>query len=236
MNKSYKAYIFDMDGTVLDTVADLKNAINYAFDQTGHKNDFTDEDAKRLFGSGVLVAFERGLALEAGASYDDLLLIGTDAASVASEETKTEIAKIQEIYSSYYPLHCNDETGPYDGILEVLEELKKQGLKTAVVSNKPDLAVQKLVDLYFKGKFDFALGDRPELQRKPAADMTNLCLEALGVSQQEAVYIGDSEIDMQTAENAGLDCISVDWGFRPKEFLVKQGAKRIISSPKEILD
>lgn len=232
----YKAYIFDMDGTVLNTVADLKNAMNYAFTKAGHKGTFTEEDAKQLFGSGVLVAIERGLALEKGATYQNLLLIGTEEAKEPDHKTKEEINRILAIYNAYYPLHCDEETGPYPGIEELLEELQKRGCKRAVVSNKPDNAVQKLAELHFKGSFDYAQGEKAEVKRKPAADMVNLCLEALGLDKKDAVYIGDSEIDIETAENAGLDCISVDWGFRSKEFLEKCGAKRIVSSPGEILN
>ncbi len=232
--KAYKAYLFDMDGTVLNTVIDLKNAMNYACEKTGHKADFTEEDAKQLFGSGVLVAIERALALERGADYEDLLLIGKEKGKTPEGELKEEIEKIHKVYDAYYPLHCNDETAPYPGIEALLQRLREGGMKTAVVSNKPDLAVQKLTELYFKDAFDYSMGEKPEIRRKPAADMVNACLEALGVEKEEAVYIGDSEIDIETAENAGIPCISVDWGFRSMEFLKKKGAKKIVSSAEEI--
>ena len=117
-----------------------------------------------------------------------------------------------------------------------MKRLREAGIKTAVVSNKPDNAVQKLTELYFKDLFDYSMGERPEIRRKPAADMVNACLEALGVKREEAVYIGDSEIDMETAANSALPCISVDWGFRSKSFLEKNGAERIVSSAEEIFD
>ena len=234
--KAYKAYIFDMDGTVLNTVTDLKNAMNYACEQTGHKHDFTDEDAKQLFGSGVLVAIERALALEKEAGYEELLLIGKDKEKEPTEELKEEIEQIHKVYDVYYPLHCNDETAPYPGIEALLDRLREAGIKTAVVSNKPDYAVQKLTELYFKDRFDYSMGEKPEVRRKPAADMVNACLEALNVKREDAVYIGDSEIDIETAGNAGLSCISVDWGFRSKSFLEKKGAQRIVSSAEEIFE
>lgn len=234
--KAFKAYIFDMDGTVLNTVTDLKNAMNYACEQTGHKHDFTEEDAKQLFGSGVLVAIERALALEKGASYKDLLLIGKEKEKEPDQEVKEEISRIHQVYDAYYPLHCNDETAPYPGIESLLDRLREAGKKTAVVSNKPDNAVQKLTELYFKDRFDYSMGERPEVRRKPAADMVNACLEALDVKREDAVYIGDSEIDIETAKNAGLSCISVDWGFRSKPFLEKRGAQRIVSSAEELFE
>jgi phosphoglycolate phosphatase len=234
--KAFKAYIFDMDGTVLNTVTDLKNAMNYACEQTGHRHDFTEEDAKQFFGSGVLVAIERALALEKGADYEELLLIGKEKEKEIDQELQEEISRIRQVYDVYYPLHCNDETAPYPGIESLLKRLREAGIKTAVVSNKPDNAVQKLTELYFKDLFDYSMGERPEIRRKPAADMVNACLEALGVKREEAVYIGDSEIDMETAANSALPCISVDWGFRSKSFLKKNGAERIVSSAEEIFD
>lgn len=144
--------------------------------------------------------------------------------------------KIQEIYTPYYAAHCDIKTGPYAGILEVLEKLRAAGVKTAVVSNKPDIAVQKLVNDLFTGMFDLSVGEMDGVRRKPAPDMTEKALRDLGTAdKRKAVYIGDSEIDMQTAENSGLDCISVDWGFRGRKFLEEHKAKTIVSRPEEIL-
>ena len=124
----------------------------------------------------------------------------------------------------------------YAGILELLEKLRTAGVKTAVVSNKPDIAVQKLVNDLFTGMFDLSVGEMDGVRRKPAPDMTEKALRDLGTTdKKEAVYIGDSEIDMQTAENSGLDCISVDWGFRGRKFLEEHKAKTIVSRPEEIL-
>ena len=151
-------------------------------------------------------------------------------------QTPSTLQKIQEIYTPYYAAHCDIKTGPYAGILEVLEKLRAAGVKTAVVSNKPDIAVQKLVNDLFTGMFDLSVGEMDGVRRKPAPDMTEKALRDLGTTdKKEAVYIGDSEIDMQTAENSGLDCISVDWGFRGRKFLEEHKAKTIVSRPEEIL-
>ena len=119
---------------------------------------------------------------------------------------------------------------PYPGIPELLTLLRSRGVKTAVVSNKPDPAVRKLAEEVFPGGFDFALGETPGTARKPAPDMVRRCLSEFGLSPEEAVYIGDSEVVLQTAENAGLSCILVDWGFRSREYLERQGAACIVSS------
>ena len=134
----------------------------------------------------------------------------------------------------HYTLHCNDSTRPYDGICELIIALRNAGYLTAVVSNKADFAVQDLCKIWFDGLFDVAVGEREGLQRKPAPDSVFEVCRLLNVSIEDAVYIGDSEVDYQTAQNAGMDVISVDWGFRDADFLRSIGAKKIVSSPKEL--
>lgn len=231
---SFKATVFDMDGTILDTLADLNHSLNYALEECGHRGDFPEETTKAFFGSGIRVAIKRALALEQGFPEKKLDVIGTEkepALPIAEEE----IERIREVYSPYYQAHCNDRTGPYPGIPELLQQLRDQGIKTAVVSNKPDAAVQKLAADLFPGGFDYSLGEAPGTARKPAPDMVEKCLSEFGIGPEEAVYIGDSEIDLQTAANAGLACILVDWGFRSRNYLVNRGADVIVSSCGEIL-
>ena len=216
----YKAAIFDMDGTILDTLSDLCNAINYSFEKAGHKHDFTIDETKTLFGSGVDVAIKRGLAMEMGFTEDDLLSIGTDHECSKIKTDSSELSKIKAIYKPYYEENCAIKTGPFPGINNVVENLRKAGIKTAVVSNKPNEAVLKLCETHFKNLFDVSIGEMEGVARKPAKDMTLKAIESLNVSESETVYIGDSEIDILTAKNAGLNCICVDWGFRSSDFLI----------------
>ncbi len=231
----YAAAIFDMDGTVLNPLGDLTDAINYALEQTGHRHDYTEDLVRQFFGSGVTVAITRALATEDGVPEEELLQVGTDQDAITPTIDSKEVQRIQEIYLPYYAAHCNDHTGPYDGIPALLQQLKAAGVRTAVVSNKPDVAVQTLVKELFDGLFDLSVGEMEGVRRKPAPDMTEKALCDLGITDKsQAVYIGDSEIDMQTAVNSGLDCISVDWGFRGRKFLEDNHARTIVSQPEEI--
>ena len=139
-------------------------------------------------------------------------------------------------FMKHYEVHCADFTRPYNGVKDLIKNLRNRGYKTAVVSNKADAAVQDLCIQYFPGLFDLAIGERPEIAKKPAADMVNLALEQLQVSKENAVYIGDSDVDVATARNSNLDMIAVDWGFRTRKFLMEQGAETIVSNPEEILE
>lgn len=232
---SYKAVIFDMDGTILNTLDDLRVAINYAMGQCGHKADWPNTAVRFFFGSGIDVAVRRALAMEAGATEMDLLAIGDTTDGSAFGVQAADVEAIKTIYMPYYAAHCNDLTGPYDGIPELIRDLRTAGIQTAVVSNKPDGAVQTLADEVFPGLFDVAIGELPEIQRKPAPDMTNKAMSILGVTPEEAVYVGDTEIDMLTAANVQLPCISVTWGFRSRAFLTEHGAGPIVDAAGEIL-
>ena len=230
----YKAVIFDMDGTILDTVSDLMDAINHTMELTGHRHDYDYETTKLLFGSGVKVAFERALALENGAPLSALEAIGQTNDGEEYGVTESELEKLTEIYLPYYNSHCLVKTGPYPGINELIAKLREENLLTAVVSNKPEAAVTSLVDELFTGLFDYSAGEKPGIKRKPAPDMVQAALDFFGVSVSDAVYIGDSEIDMLTAANSGLDCICVDWGFRGRTFLTEHNAENIVSDCDEL--
>lgn len=225
----YKAAIFDMDGTVLNTLDDLVTALNWALEQSGHRHDYQGNMVRQFFGSGVNVAIQRALAYEKGMPEEDLVRIGTPGFESVEGVSDQEVEEIATIYKPFYAEHANDKTGPYPGILDLLKALRAKKIPTAVVSNKPDEAVRILAEEVFAGLFDTCIGEQDGIPRKPARDMTDLVLKRLNVVPEEAVYIGDSEVDMQTAANGGMDCISVDWGFRSHSFLEERGAGPIVS-------
>ena len=208
----YKIAIFDMDGTILDTLLDLTNSINYAT----KNNDFpvhTIDEVKSFVGNGL------------GVLVDKACPVGT------SEEMKQ---KVFNDFKIYYKEHSADNTKPYAGINDLIKELRASGCLTAVVSNKQNKAVLELVDKYFEGLFDVAVGETTGIPRKPAPDSVNNILKQTGIDKKDAVYIGDSDVDIMTARNAGLDSIIVTWGFRDENFLQEKGAKTIVHSTAEI--
>ncbi len=208
--KDTKLVIFDLDGTVLDTLQDLVNAVNHVLLQFGYPAREKSE-LVHYFGNGSRWIFEN--------------IFGDD---------NVTIDKLLPVYNGYYKEHCAITTKPYDGVLSLIADLKKAGIKTAVVSNKPDFAVQPLCKEYFAGLFDFACGEREGIRRKPYPDSCFEVLNKLQIDKQNAVYVGDSEVDVQTAVNAGLSCIAVSWGFRSVEELKKAGAKIIVNTVTEL--
>lgn len=208
----YKAAIFDMDGTILNTLEDLWGATNYMLRVSGYPERTLDE-VRQFVGNGIRKLIERAAPQ------------GTDSA---------EIDRLFGVFNGYYKEHCADNTKPYDGILDMLKKLRAGGVRTAVVSNKADYAVQELCVQYFDGLFDAAAGERAGVRKKPAPDAVFAVLDKLGVNAADAVYIGDSDVDVETARNSGMAHIIVDWGFRNKDFLISKGAKTIVSSPHDI--
>lgn len=209
--KPMKLIIFDLDGTLLDTLADLTSSVNYAM-RCMHMPERTKEEVLSFIGNGNRVLMER--CVENG-----------------DEETVDQaLARFHE----YYRCHYADETVSYTGIPELLEDLKARGFLLSVVSNKADYAVQDLCRKYFGDRFQFVLGDREGIRRKPSAEPIELVLKSLHLTKEEAVYVGDSEVDIETAANAGLPCISVSWGFRSRPVLASAGAQIIVSSPEEL--
>lgn len=211
---AYKLVIFDLDGTILNTLEDLADATNYALGKHGCPLR-TIEEVRRFVGNGIRKLIER--AVPAGL-------------------TEREIDGVHQTFSDYYQQHCADKTCPYEGILPLLQRLRAAGCLTAVVSNKADVAVQPLCRQYYEGLFDYAVGEREGIRRKPAPDAVLEVLRRLEVDAADAIYIGDSEVDIQTAANAGLDCIVVTWGFRDRAYLESQGGRRFVDSPEEIDD
>lgn len=216
--KKYDLLVFDMDGTILNTISDITDALNYVMRSLGF-SEHKDTQVRNYVGSGAKVLIER--ALKAIDKYDEL-----------SEET---INSSFNLFRSYYKDHCRDKTAPYEGIIDLLKELRNKGYKLAVVSNKPNESVQILVDKYFNGLFDFALGESAEILPKPAPDMVMKCLEHFDVKSDRAIYIGDSDVDYMTSVNSGLDVILVTWGFKDKSFLETFDANNYADSPEEIL-
>ena len=210
----YKLAVFDMDGTILNTLEDLADSTNYALKANGLPERTIDE-VRRFVGNGIRLLIER---------------------AVPTDTDKELTDKVFDTFKEYYKTHCAVKTRPYDGIKDVLLELRKAGCLTAVVSNKADFAVQDLCKVYFDNLFDFAIGEREGIKKKPAPDSVFEVLSKLNVEKDNAVYIGDSDVDFATSVNAGMDVIMVGWGFRDEEFLREKGAKRIIKQPSEIHD
>lgn len=208
----YDLVIFDLDGTILDTLEDLTDSINYALAKHGYPTR-TIEEVRSFVGNGLLMLARRALAPET-----DEMVIQT----VLAEQ------------KAYYKEHCSDKTKPYEGIMELLGELKENGCKLAVVSNKADYAVQILCEQYFPGIFHMAVGEKENVRKKPAPDSVNAVLKELQVEKTNAVYVGDSEVDIETAQNVEMEAVLVSWGFRDAEFLKERGAKTLVNTANEL--
>ena len=234
MNMKYRGILFDLDGTALDTLEDLRAAINHALRETGRRGSLTPAEAAACVGSGLKIACVRALCLEEGSPLSALEAMGTpgDPLTAAHE---AEAERVLAVLKPWYAAHSEIATRPYPGIPELMAALRREGCKTAVVSNKPDGATGALCGRYFPGLLDLALGERePEVRRKPAPDLALRAMAELGLAPGETVYIGDSEIDLQTAANAGLPCITVTWGFRSRDFLLARGAETLADSVEEL--
>lgn len=210
----YKAVLYDMDGTVLDTLADLTDAVNVSLRRFGlpeqpamHVRDVLGNGARRLI-MGCLPE-------------------GTDEKTVDA---------VLEFYKPYYDAHCREKTAPYPGITELMQRLRDAGVKQAVVSNKPDGAVKELAELFFGGLIESAVGESETVRLKPCPDAVLAAAKLMGVSKDECVYVGDSEVDIETARRAGMDCISVAWGFRDEDMLRAEGAACIVHSAEELFE
>ena len=212
---TYKTYIFDLDGTLLDTLGDLAASVYYALRTLGLPEHSIDE-VRRFVGNGVRKLMER--AVPEGA--DNPLF----------EEAFAT-------FRQYYMAHSLDTTRPYEGIPETLAALKACGCRLAVVSNKMMVATQALCSHFFPDTIEVAIGEHEAegIRKKPAPDTVIAALKTLGVGKEDAVYVGDSDVDIQTAHNSGLPCISVLWGFRDRDFLKQHGAETFISTPSDLL-
>ncbi len=198
----YRAVIFDLDGTLLNTLDDLAASTNAALRQFGYP-ERTVEEVRRFVGNGVRLLMVRALP--------------------QGEETP-RFEEILAYFRQHYAAHCREATAPYPGIPALLARLRERGVRVAVVSNKFDAAVKDLCHAYFGGEVEVAVGESPAVAKKPAPDAVLAAMRELGVSPADAVYVGDSEVDVETARRAGLPCISVLWGFRDRAELVAHGA------------
>ena len=214
IDMKYNTYIFDLDGTLLDTLLDLANAVNYAMREMNYPERTVDE-VRRFIGNGIKVLIKR--AVPQGVSDADY-------------------GKTLAIFTAYYLDHIADFTKPYDGITDVIKALKRNGCKVAVVSNKADEAAKKVVKDFFGDIFDLVVGKMDCFPSKPEPDSVLYVIETLKADRSRCIYSGDSEVDVQTAHNAGLPCVGVTWGNRDVQELVAAGAEYIANKPYEIIE
>ena len=211
--KSYDVYIFDLDGTLLDTLDDLAASCNHALHAMGMPVHSTD-DVRRFVGNGVRKLIER---------------------AVPDGEHNPAFEQTLDIFRRHYMEHSLDSTRPYPGIMALLQNLKSQGKMVAVVSNKFDAATKSLCTHFFGQLVDVAIGESEKVRKKPAPDTVLEAIRLLGAENKEVVYVGDSDVDIATAANSGIHCVSVLWGFRDRHFLTTHGATEFVETPEEII-
>lgn len=213
---SYEAVLFDLDGTLLDTLDDLTSALNHTLSEDGFGTR-SREEVRSYLGNGFARLVTCALPQGASTPGFDSLLAG---------------------FASYYNAHCQEKTAPYPGILDMLSSLKDAGVKMAVVSNKGEVAVRELVKYHFDGIVEpfHAFGQRDGIRRKPEPDMVIHAMDVLGTGPEGTLYVGDSDVDYLTAKNAGIDCALVSWGFKGRTFLEGLGARCIVDDVSEIED
>lgn len=211
-----EAIIFDLDGTLLNTLEDLADSTNFALDKLSYPPHSTEE-IKSFVGNGVAKLIER---------------------AIPNGRKNPDFDKCLNIFKKHYSQNMYNKTRPYDNIINLLTELKNKNYKLAVVSNKFDSAVKELCEKYFPDLIDIAIGENEAMgiKKKPAPDTVLQVLDILKIDSLQAIYVGDSDVDIMTAKNSNMRCISVTWGFRDREFLIKNNAEIIIDKPKEIID
>ncbi|WP_296013000.1 HAD-IA family hydrolase [uncultured Treponema sp.] len=210
-----KAVIFDLDGTLLNTLDDLADSCN----ETLHQMNFplrSIDEVRQFVGNGIAKLME--LAIPDG-------------------KKNPEYEKSVLLMKENYAKNWQNKTRPYDGILDLISTLNEMKIKTGIVSNKPDAQVKELAEYYFSSsiKRETAVGDFEGRNRKPSPDSVLEVMRILEVNRDETIYVGDSDVDIKTAKNAGIPCISVTWGFRDKNFLLNSGAQKLADKPEEIL-
>ena len=206
--------IFDLDGTLLNSLGDLHACFNHAIKSFGYPERSLNE-IKSFVGNGIKKAIERALP---------------------KPVEDRDLNKIVDYFRIYYRDHMLEFTKPYDGIIEMLKEARKKGFKLAVVSNKYDDEVKMLVKNYFGKYIDIAIGEGHGIRKKPEVDGVIEAINELDSNLKRAIFVGDSDVDIKTAKNAGIHCISVTWGFRDRNFLMAEGAEYFANHPKEILE
>ena len=208
----YQAVLFDMDGTVLDTLDDLCDSINHSLAEFSLP-PVSREHVRQCLGNGAAFLVSHSIPADCSPDLE---------------------ADVLAFYKPWYDAHCLIKTAPYEGILPMMQSLKEHGLRLAIISNKPDRAVQELSDAFFPGLLELSVGESPSVRRKPAPDTVLTAASQIGLSVDQCVYVGDSEVDLQTARNAGMDCISVTWGFRDEAQLIEAGASVLVRTPEEL--
>ena len=209
----YESVIFDLDGTLLNTLGDLSDAVNYALAQHGLPLR-GEAEISTFLGNGIRRLVECAVPAGTAPSLTDAVFAD---------------------FRSRYGAHYLDRTVPYPGMIALLGELKRRGIAAALVTNKADAVAQEIYRALFAEVLPVAIGEQPRFAKKPAPDMVNAALAQLGRTGARAVYVGDSEVDLQTARNSGLPCILVDWGYRDRAFLETLGSRPIVSTAKELL-
>lgn len=212
--RRYDAIIFDLDGTLLDTLEDLTDAVNYVMEKY-HQEKKTLSQVRNFVGNGIRKLIER---------------------CVPGEEDPERFEEIFQCFRSYYTAHCQEKTGPYEGILELLEALSQEGYQMAIVSNKNHQAVEELNDSFFSHYISVAVGQQEGLRPKPAPDTVDMALSQLECDRQRTLYVGDSDVDKQTADNSCMDCVLVTWGFRDRELLESLGSMAVIDQPRQLTE
>jgi phosphoglycolate phosphatase len=216
----YKLVIFDMDGTILNTLEDLTDSVNYSMEKMNFPKHTLDE-VRNFVGNGIAKLIERSLPKNTEKSIYEVAL---------SEFTK------------YYKTHSAIKTAPYDGIKELLKKLKENGVITAVNTNKIESAAIDLCDDYFPALFDIIIGNKKDVPPKPAPDGIYEIIEKASelknekIQKKDIAYVGDSDVDLKTGINAGVNVIGVNWGFRGKDFLLKNGAQTVVMNTQELFD
>lgn len=212
--KRAETVIFDLDGTLLDTIEDLTDSVNFVCSKFGYP-EYTTEVIKTFVGNGIRKLLER---------------------AIPGGKENADYERIYESFCSYYGKNCRNKTKPYDGITELLSVLKQRGCKLAIVSNKNHDAVAALNEEFFGEYISVAVGQSDTTRKKPAPDTVFAAMKALDAVRESTVYIGDSEVDKQTADNAGIPCILVSWGFRKREELKKLHTFGFADTPIQILE
>ena len=211
---NYSTVIFDLDGTLLDTIEDLTDGVNYVMSHFGYK-EYTTRQIKGFVGNGIKRLIKN--AVPQGTSEEDF-----------------EAA--YRMFREYYTKNCCNKTKPYDGIMELLKELSQKSCSMAIVSNKNDAAVVELNKIFFDMYIEIAVGQSETTRKKPAPDTVYKAMEELGVSKSGTLYVGDSEVDKMTADAAGIDCVLVSWGFRDRDKLEGLKPLKVIDTPSELLE
>lgn len=211
--KQRHTVIFDLDGTLLNTLEDLAGSVNFALKENGYP-ERTLFEVRQFLGNGIRYLMR---------------------CAVPEDISGEDYEKTFECFRCHYLVHCLDKTKPYEGIIDLLKELKTHHFQLAIVSNKLQPAVEELNERFFSNVVDVAIGESKEVRRKPAPDTVLMALQQLNSVAEDAVYVGDSEVDILTAQQTGLPCISVLWGFRNRDFLLAHGAEVLVEEPSEIL-